>query len=423
MHYPVLKTVYLSFIWICSATISFSQMKQSKDEFRYPGEWEPMEAIWISPSSKTFLAGPSTEPGMLSCIKELTNYVNVSVMVPNDSTLQASRTKLINYGIDMTKVNFLINPNKGSPGTARDKGPAFIINDNKQMMAVDFDFVSIFPGMTEETRALSEKKDREWAELMNLPLRKAKVVSEGGARESNGKGTLLLVEKLEFKRNIHLRKTEIEDEFKKGLNVSKIIWLKKGLIEDETIIYGTIWKDLYPIGSGGHIDLFCRFAGPNTILLSEVKKEETKNNLVAAINYEILEENYRILKNSTDQDGKPFNIIRIPVGPFMPAKHVLTASDRDKNILKWVNGSKVGDTFNYIPGTSYLNFIVANGVVITAKYWKEGRPQEFKQRDDKAKLSLQKAFPNHKIVQLDIEGYNHDGAGFHCVTLNQPKAK
>jgi len=229
----------------------------------------------------------------------------------------------------------------------------------------------------------------------------------------------MLVEKLELKRNFHLGRKEIEAEFKKGLGVSKIIWLKKGLIEDETGNYGTIWKDLYPIGSGGHIDLFCRFAGPNTIVLSEVKKEETKNNLVAAINYEILEENYRILKNSTDQDGKPFNIIRIPVGPFMTAKHVLT--EEDKYILNMVNGSKAGDTFHYVLGTSYLNFIIANGVVITSKYFKEVRSQEFKVRDDKAKLALQKAFPNHKIVQIEIEGYNHDGAGFHCVTLNQPK--
>ncbi|HVE61296.1 MAG TPA: hypothetical protein VNA26_05735, partial [Chitinophagaceae bacterium] len=70
----------------------------------------------------------------------------------------------------------------------------------------------------------------------------------------------------------------------------------KGLVIDETLHYGTIWKDLYPVGSGGHIDLFCRFAGPNTILLAEVTKEEAKNNLVAAIDYERLEENYRILK-------------------------------------------------------------------------------------------------------------------------------
>ncbi len=47
----------------------------------------------------------------------------------------------------------------------------------------------------------------------------------------------------------------------------------------------------------------------------------------------------------------------------------------------------------------------------------------FKFKDNQAMETLQNAFPNHKIVSLDIEGYNHDGAGFHCISLNQPKAK
>lgn len=414
-----LKASFLILSLFYSTTICLCQVNQTKDEFRYPGEWEPMEAIWIQPNSKSFLAGPNVETGKLDCIKELANYVKVNIRVRNDTILQNTKTRLINYGIDMRNVNFIKNfPQTGGFGTSRDTGPAFLINDAGQLMAVDFDYIDVFGGRPDERTALTEKRDRAWAEFLNIPIRKANVGSEGGARESNGKGTLMLVEKLEFKRNFQRERNEIEAEFKKALNVSKIIWLKKGLIEDETGNYGTIWNDLYPIGSGGHIDLFCRFAGPNTILLSEVKKEETKNNLVAAINYEILEENYRILKNSTDQDGKPFNIIRIPVGPFMTAKHVLT--EENKYILDIVNGSKVGDTFHYILGTSYLNFIIANGVVITSKYFKEGRSQEFKVRDENAKAALQKAFPNHKIVQIDIEGYNHDGAGFHCVTLNQP---
>ncbi len=191
---------------------SFSQTVKPTNEFRYPGEWEPMEAIWIYASSKSFLAGPNVEPGMMACIKELTNYVKVHMMVGNDTILQRTKNKLVNNGIDVSRISFVINRNRGGVGTARDKGPAFMINDMGQLLAVDFDYISMFPGMTEETRALSEKLDRDWAALMNIPVRKAKVVSEGGARESNGKGTLILVEKLEFKRNIHLRKKEIQQD-------------------------------------------------------------------------------------------------------------------------------------------------------------------------------------------------------------------
>jgi hypothetical protein len=48
----------LFLIGLLLPVFSFSQTEKAKDEFRNPGEWEPMEAIWIQPSRKSFLAGP-----------------------------------------------------------------------------------------------------------------------------------------------------------------------------------------------------------------------------------------------------------------------------------------------------------------------------------------------------------------------------
>ena len=403
---------------------SFSQTVKPTNEFRYPGEWEPMEAIWIGLSDKTFLAGPSVEQGMADCIKVLQNYVTVNMNVKNDSMLLIQKKLLSKNGIDTNKIRFIIHDaGVGKRGTIRDTGPGFLINDNKEILAVDFNFEGggFRPGGTEQSKTATEKFDRELAATIKIPVRKANIVSQGGGRDLNGKGTLLLVDQLDMDGNKRLRKYQIEEEYKKALGIKKIIWLNSGLLEDERLDNGPLWKDLYPVGSGGHIDLFCRFAGPNTILLAQVTEKERASSPIAAINYHRLEENYEILKNSTDQDGKPFNIIRIPVGPHITAKHVLT--ENDKYVLNLAPDMKVGDTFHYVLGTSYLNFIIANGVVITSKYFKEGRSQEFKVRDDKAKQALQKAFPNHKIVMIDIEGYNHDGAGFHCITLNQPKVE
>jgi agmatine deiminase len=209
-----------------------------------------MEAIWIQPASKSYLAGPNVEPGMLNCIKELANFVKVNIRVKNDTILQQTKARLINYGIDMSKVNFIKNfPETGGFGTSRDIGPAFLINDKGEAMAVDFDYIGMFgpPGVR---TALTEKMDRDWANFLNIPVRKAKVGSEGGARESNGKGTLMLVEKLELKRNFHMGRKEIEAEFKKGLGVSKIIWLKTGLIEDETGVMEQSGKIFIPSVAG-----------------------------------------------------------------------------------------------------------------------------------------------------------------------------
>ena len=92
---------------------------------------------------------------------------------------------------------------------------------------------------------------------------------------------------------------------KEYLGVKKIIWLKKGLAEDDRI-------------TSGHINEFARFASPNTILLAQVLPQDRYTSQYTQESYLRLEENYSILKNSTDQAGKPFNIIRIP----MPHNHI-----------------------------------------------------------------------------------------------------
>lgn len=401
--------------------LSFSQTVKPKNGFRHPAEWEPMEAIWIGLADKSFLAGPSVEQGMASCIKVLQNYVTVNMNVKNDSMLSIQKKLLTKNGIDTNKIRFIIHDaGVGKRGTIRDTGPGFLVNDNNEILAIDFNWegAGFRPGGTALSHAATEKFDRELAATINIPVKKANVISQGGGREVNGKGTMLLVDQLEMDGNKKLRKYQIEEEYKKALGITKIIWLNSGLLEDERMDNGAIWNDLYPVGSGGHIDLFCRFAGPNTILLAQVTEMESAGNPISAINYHRLEENYEILKNATDQEGKPFDIIRIPVGPQITAKHVLT--ENNKYVLNLAPDKKVGDTFHYILGTSYLNFIIANGVVVTSKYWKPGYSEEFKVRDNQAIQILQKAFPSHKIVAIDIEGYNHDGAGFHCITLNQP---
>ncbi|MBK7447195.1 MAG: agmatine deiminase family protein [Ignavibacteria bacterium] len=58
------------------------------------------------------------------------------------------------------------------------------------------------------------------------------MVNEGGAIETNGKGTILQVESVNMQRNPGMTKEEQETELKKILNVNKIIWLKEGAAED-----------------------------------------------------------------------------------------------------------------------------------------------------------------------------------------------
>ncbi len=78
------------------------------------------------------------------------------------------------------------------------------------------------------------------------------------------------------------------------------------------------------------------------------------------------------------------------------------------------------DTIEYYLASGYMNFVIANKIVVSAKFWKEGFPEELKRKDEEAKLILEKAFPDRKIVQIDCMPLHHEGAGLHCYSKNEP---
>lgn len=133
---------------------------------------------------------------------------------------------------------------------------------------------------------------------------------------------ILILKKTKSKRNL------------KTLGVSNIIWLKKGLAEDPFDLR-IIAKKYTGQGTGGHTDEFVRFTNPNTILLSWISEKEKDKNTITKINYVRMHENYNILKNARDQDGKPFNIIKIPQ-PDIITKEIIV-----KNKISSIDKKKV----------------------------------------------------------------------------------
>lgn len=66
------------------------------------------------------------------------------------------------------------------------------------------------------------------------------MISEGGNREVNGKGTLTTTESVEMDRNPTMTKKEMEAEYERLLGVQKTIWLKQGLVDDNHTFLGPI---------------------------------------------------------------------------------------------------------------------------------------------------------------------------------------
>ena len=197
----------------------------------------------------------------------------------------------------------------------------------------------------------------------------------------------------------------------------KVIWLKNGPPEDDfrQVFPGII----YPFGTGGHVDEFCRFANANTILLAEVSEEDRKKGWMYEENYKRMEENFKILKDITDQNGNPYKIIRMP-SPDLIINEMLY-ENIGKGDLLWFPSANVGDTLKIALATSYLNFITTDKIVIGAKYWKPGMNASLKKKDEEVFSILKNVFPQHEVLQIDPVTINHGGGGFHCFTYNEPK--
>jgi agmatine deiminase len=167
-------------------------------------------------------------------------------------------------------------------------------------------------------------------------------------------------------RNPALSAGQIENNLKSYLGVEKVIWLNEGVVGDDT---------------DGHIDDIARFVGPSTVVCAY----ETDS---SDANYKALHDNYEILRKSSDQDGKPLTVIRLP----MPAK--------------------VTDSDERYPA-SYSNFYIGNTVVIV--------PVFADPHDAEALRIIQEIFPGRTVVGIDaralVEGYGT----FHCATQQQPR--
>jgi len=402
-QFIVLFLFYLSLTFGCTTN--------DQGEYLVTSEFGEQEYIWLSWVESGFLGGEPFYYTALSAMKEITPYCKVRLFYGPQNNLTKEQLeqrifkKLIESKIDTSRIRLFYNDQYF--GAIQDPGPIFLRSRKGEFALADFKF--------NHPDKRTELIDKNVASHFSLPIISSDMVSEGGAWQTNGKGTMLLVESVELDRNKSMTKKEIEIEYKRVLGVKKIIWLKSGPKEEE---WGKLDNGIYGIGTGGHIDEFCRFVDESTLLLAQVDETARNRNEIERESHRRMEANFEILKNATDQDGKPFNIIRIPAAELMTKKVSYSAlSDTEKYWFENVTQ----DTVEFYLATSYVNFVIANAVVVTAKYWTEGLPNEIAVRDEQAKIVLEKAFPNRKVIQIDCMPLNHDGGGLHCHSRNEPK--
>jgi len=428
------KIIYLSII--LSLLLSSCKDKKDPSSFYMPAEFEEQEAVWFGWTDDL-----SYDTVIANVISGLMPTVEIKIAVDTITLVASAKKVFASQSVDTTKISFYIMP--GERYWIRDHGVAFLVNDKGELGAADFEWSlygiegwyqqkydnnpdSIEKYMKKFFNKNTGRVDSLMAIAEKAQILKSNVVIEGGAIEVNGKGTLILCEAVALQRNPGKSKSEIEEGFKKVLGVSNIIWMKEGLIDDAHI-QQIHFKKYVTMGTGGHTDEFVRFADANTILLAWVEESEINDHPFNKINFERMSENLRILEQATDQDGKPFKVVKIPL-PDPIERKIIVKEKLDST--DWINvtpryfiqkdAPKVGDTLINVAASSYLNYLVSNGVIILPTYTKQGSSTE---KEKQVADIMKTVFSNRKQIWVECMPQNWEGGGIHCSTQQQPKRK
>jgi len=412
--------------------------KVAVTDVRFPAEFEPQESVWMGWPTYENKAGWSIEDLHVQIWAALapTVFIDVAVNPDNkdrgfsyDDQIKKIQELMAKYHVPANKVRF--HKMVHEDVWWRDMGPIYVVNGKNQLEIADFSFNGWgYEPNTSDYSVAEEKVDENVAKESGLKTISSKMVSEGGNREFNGKGTMMAVEVVEKQRNPHMNKAQMEAEYKRLLGVTNVIWLPYGRFDDDLTFKSKLpnekgVKEIYTvITTGGHMDEHTRFATPNKILYTAISDEDAKKDPIAAENKRRMEANLKVLQNAKDQDGNKFELVPMPSAPAI--YETLKPGDGVYDYLVSNDSTKMQNPIakdkpiKVILASSYLNFLISNKVVVAQKFWKPGCPESWKALDKKAADILQNAFPDRKIVTIDPRAINIGGGGIHCNTQQKP---
>ena len=251
---------------------------------------------------------------------------------------------------------------------ARDTLPVFV-HDGSVLKGVDFNFNGWGNKQehTNDSRLAAAVLTRYRIPRISTPL-----VTEGGALETDGQGTLLVTESsiVNSNRNPGKSRDEIEADLKAALGVTKVIWLA-----------GVRGQDI----TDAHVDCLARFVAPGVVLL-----DQPFPGAPADVWSRSSAQAKQVLQGATDAHNRPLQITELP----QPDPDLITGR---------------GDAFV----SSYINFYVANQAVFMPRFGDSAA-------DSKAQQILRDQFPGRDIVPLKIDAIAAGGSGIHCSTHDQP---
>ncbi|HPU52436.1 MAG TPA: agmatine deiminase family protein [Burkholderiaceae bacterium] len=398
--------------------------------FRIPGDFEPAHALWLS-------FHPGHAELTASLVQTLHGQARLKFLLPDEGTAAEARRFFSQRGIRTDGIEWFQDP--GAMFFLRDAA-VFATGPQRRLGVVDFRWnqyglpawcalrhernMELAARCLGDDSALRNDLDRSIARLTDARIVESGLFIEGGGIESNGNGLMIANEALMTQRNPGRSLAELERAYLELPGVRKVVWLREGLAEDP-LQRGTIVGNHVGWGTGGHTDEFVRFADPRTVLLAWPDDADAAAHPVARLTRQRMQRNADILSRATDADGQPLRLLKVPTPRIIERRVFLSAAADRMRSEGWTadyfppqERRREGDPVMQVACASYLNFVVANGVVVAPGYLAHGTPRSTQERVGRI---LADAFGGRQIRFVDSITANWVGGGLHCATLNEPQ--
>jgi agmatine deiminase len=339
-------------------------VRPSSEALLFPAEWEPHRATWIA-----WPHNPETWPGCLeeaeeefrAIVEALLAAEPVSLLVRDEDHASHVAKRL---GPLAFHPNLALRILRTVDAWLRDTGPTFVVG-SRGLLAIDWKFNAWggkYPAWEKDDAVAAEV-----ARLAGASVVRSSLVTEGGALETDGEGTLLATTPtlVDPHRNPGLSREEIEAELARLLGVRRVVWLPGGIAGDDT---------------DGHVDDIARFVSPGRVACARETDPRDPNHAP-------LEACLARLREARDARGRPLDVVEIPMPPPIEA-----------------GGAR-------LPAT-YLNFYLTNGAALVPCFGVSS--------DETALKRLAGLLPGRRVVGVRCHALVRGFGAVHCLTQQEP---
>ncbi len=339
------------------------------DTYRWPAEWEPHAATWLSwPHNRDTwpTAFEAAEAAFVQIAAVLSAVERVRIGVAADRE-RALEERLSASGAKPEQLDWVSYPT--TDAWVRDHGPIFLSGADGSLLPLDFAFDNWgrkYPGWE-----LDDEVPRHIAEFLGTRRLVVPFVLEGGSVDGDGRGTVLTTESclLHPSRSQAEARTpkDCERVLERLLRAERVVWLAGGIEGDDT---------------DGHVDDVARFVAPGRVAAIRSRRRGDPD-------FDILEENWARLRDARDAAGVRLECVELPTPPPL---------------------TKAGAR---LPA-SYANFYLANRTALVPVFGVAS--------DEAALRILEDLLADREVVPIRCEALVEGLGAIHCCTKEEPSA-